>query len=331
MKTRENINWELLAKYLSGEATIEESQQVKAWIEVNSTNQKEFENIEKTWNTLNTVININEFDVEKSLKQVKNKFSVQKQNYNLNRSYLLKIAASIVLIISIGTGIFYLKQNFKNNVISISSGNQSDIIKTLPDGTVISLNANTVLTYPKKFKSQARKVSLSGEAYFEVTPDKTKPFIIETSKSVIKVLGTSFNVNAYENSEKSVVSVNTGMVEVCKKKILNTNKSSVILEKGTQGVLNNANVSISKQLVNNKNFIAWKTKKIVFEKTPLPEVKTILESVYQVKIKLGQNELENLNLTATFDNEDIKTVIDVVQITFNIKASFSDTEITLYN
>lgn len=321
-----NINYNLLTKYLANETNPEENNEVKDWLERDINNQNEFEEIKKTWNLFNNTAKIDQFDVEQSLKQVKKKLKNSSETKVFILKPLLKMAAAILFIITIGLTAFYFINNPLKNTIALSS-NEGIVTKILPDGTTIILNANTALKYNVTFNNnKTRKVWLNGEAYFNVKPNKSKPFIIETNNSIIKVLGTSFNVKAYKNSERSTVSVNSGIVEFSRKSIFGATNDKLLLENNSEGILNNSKKEFIKQEIDS-NYLSWKTKRIIFTKTTLNEVKNVLESVYQVNLIFNNKELENLRLTATFDNDDIKTVINVIEITFNIKAEFTEDKI----
>ncbi|MBN2521056.1 MAG: FecR domain-containing protein, partial [Bacteroidales bacterium] len=329
MGRKEVINWNVIAKFLLKETTEEENSQVKDWFESNSKNKDEFEKIKKSLHLVELINDIDTINVESSLMRLKNKFPKHSNIFKLNRRLLLRIAASILIILSIGYGALLLNNSNKTRFVEIYSENQNNLVELLPDGSTVYLNANTYFKYTKKFDGDERKVELSGEAFFEVTPEKTKPFIIDAGKSLIKVLGTSFNVKAYKHNKKTTVSVNSGLVEVYNKNILGAEKKGLLLEEGTQGTLLLANNKIDKSEIENQNYLSWKSKIINFNQNPLYEVAEVLESVYQIKISFANDELKNLPLTATFENNNLDYVMDVILITFNIEMRKYENEILL--
>ncbi len=317
MGKKETLNWNLIAKFLLKETTEKENSQVKDWIESNSKNQEEFEKIKKSLHLVELINDIDTLNVESSLMKLKNRFSKSSNIFKLERKLLLRIAASIAIIITLGLGAFYLNNLNKSQFIEIYSENHNNLVELLPDGSTVYLNANTYFKYPKKFDGDERKVELSGEAFFEVKPEKTKPFIIDAGKSLIKVLGTSFNVKAYKHNKKTTVSVNSGLVEVYNKNILGAEKNGLLLEEGTQGTLLITNNIINKSEIENQNYLSWKSKKIIFDNTPLYEVAEVLESVYQIRISFANDEIKNLLLSATFENNNLDYIMEVILITFN--------------
>ena len=146
----------------------------------------------------------------------------RKRERRISLSTFIKYAASIAIIVSIGFGAkLYLNHSAKQHTsasdhllteISVNHGEHKQV--TLPDGTVVHLNAGTVMRYPTEFTSDIRLVEMEGEAFFNVMRDEGKPFIVRTRQADVKVLGTSFNVKAYQEDELMAVSVRTGKVEV---------------------------------------------------------------------------------------------------------------------
>ncbi len=321
-----NIDWDLIAKYLSKETSTEENDAVEKWINLSEENKQEFFDIKNSWETFDLIDINNEIDVTRALHQVKTKITAESKIIKLDR--FIRVAAAIFIAALIGFSAYYYNSS-KNDWIEIASGTNQNMIKSLPDGSVIYLNANTIVKYPKKFDANERKIKLTGEAFFEVEPDKNRPFIITTYDSRIKVLGTSFNVNSYSSSKNTTVTVSTGKVEFTKTNILGIETGKVLLEKGHKGIMDKSNNEIKNDIVKDENHLAWRTKIINFNQTPLAEVKQVLESVYQVPISFEDENLKDLKLTASFDKEDIQSVIKIIEITFSISSKYKDGKIIL--
>ena len=326
MKIENNLNWDLIPKYLSNETSQAESNEVKKWINTSEENEKEFTNLKKTWETISLVDVENEINVAKALRKVKSKIDGKTKIIRINR--IIQVAAAILVASIIGISAYYFISS-KNNWIEIASGEQQDIVKTLPDGSIIYVNANSIVKYPKNFVQDERRIKLEGEAFFEVEPDKNHPFIITSGNSKIKVLGTSFNVRSCSTCENTIVTVSTGKVEFSTTNILGFETEKVILEKGHKGIIHKADNEIKNEIVKDENHLAWRTKMICFNKTPLFEVKQILESVYQVPIKFENEELKSLLLTADFNNDNIQYIIKIIEETFSITSKYVDGEIIL--
>ena len=129
----------------------------------------------------------------------------------------LRYVAIVAVILSIGWGGFRLIRSNQEKVLTytevhVKNGEHKRII--LPDGTSVTLNAGSYLRYPREFITDVRRIEMNGEAFFEVTRDEEKPFLIHTKDADVKVLGTSFNVKAFDMDEQLTVSVQTGKVQV---------------------------------------------------------------------------------------------------------------------
>ncbi|TKT88950.1 FecR family protein [Dyadobacter frigoris] len=164
---------------------------------------------------------------------------------------------------------------------------------TLEDGSVIWLNAESKLTYPVSFQKNSREVSLEGEAYFEIVRDTERPFIIQSGKITTKVLGTSFNIKAYQADPAVSVTVMTGKVEV------NSPESAIQIVRNQQ--VKYADGNIYKEVdIDAAAQIAWRNGKLQFRNTLLSDVIKTLERNYPVKITYNTN-LSDCQVHADFD------------------------------
>jgi len=215
MDTKTNIKyWEKITSYFSNDLTFDEKESIEKWaneqddkkllIEM-STKMKKVEKAEQmyseqtnlAWNKLHNKIELEQ--------------KPELSFLSMHRNFI-GIAASIIVLLSVGFGIFKLVQtNLQMNNLQ-TAYNQSEVL--LADGTMIYLNGNSSLVYPIQFKKKNRSVKLVGEAYFDVKPDKKRPFIIETENARIQVLGTSFNVKSSDLDGDVEVLVSSGKVRL---------------------------------------------------------------------------------------------------------------------
>lgn len=203
-------------------------------------------------------------------------------------------------------------------LVEVTAPAQSVKNIVLPDGTLVSLNSDTHLKYPKRFAGDIREVTIDGEAFFEVKPNKHKPFIIHAGDAQIKVLGTSFNVNAYPDTKKVEVIVETGRVQVTNHTQPAPQTNELILTPGDKGTLDYASNALLKTTNLDPNFLAWKTHDLYFKSTSLNEVISDLEKTYKIKIRLADPKLNGLLLTAHFNNYSLDFILKVIETTFNI-------------
>jgi transmembrane sensor len=187
---------------------------------------------------------------------------------------------------------------------------QAVLNDTLPDGSVVTINKGSSISYNSKLKGETRKVKLKGEAFFNVTPNKKKPFVISVNDVQITVVGTSFNVkNINGNTE---VVVETGIVQVTrggKTVELNANEKTEV--HAQDSVLN-------KEQVRDKLYNYYRTKQFVCDETPLWKLVEVVNEAYNSHIVIGNPGIRNLTITTTFDNESLEQVLNVIKETFNI-------------
>ena len=309
---------DLLAKYLADETNTHESDMIGEWIMESKDNQKTFNHSKIIWDGAK---NHQKVDVDvawaklnitkkKEIESVDNQEvkPVVKLNWLSN---FLKIAAILVILFGLW---FVAAKQFttpQNDVLTFKSGNQP-IEKILPDGTKILLSKNSEITYPKNFEGDTREINLTGEGFFDVHHDATHPFIIHTQGTDVKVLGTSFNVRAY-NAQVQVL-VKTGRVQFSK------NNKQVILTKGQKGeILANVDTIIKSEISEVKIIVKENINSFVFNKMSLGEVAENLSKRFGKNIKFSQDKIKNCKLTATFENEKLENIIAVIAETFNLK------------
>ncbi len=180
---------------------------------------------------------------------------------------------------------------------------------TLPDGTCVWLNAGSALTYPRFFVGHSREVALSGEAFFEVTHDAEHPFMIHSGDITTRVLGTSFNVKAYEQFRHTVITVATGRVQVSKdNQVLSTLTANQEIS-----VDNQSGKFKLKGGIETTSRLAWQSGRLVFDNTPLEEVFATLSNQYNVSFNTAKTNLQEQYLTAEFETkESLKQILDVI-------------------
>ena len=189
------------------------------------------------------------------------------------------------------------------NVLTTSK--QGNIKIVLYDGSLVWLNAGSELRYPNTFVENQRVVYLKGEAYFDVTKDSSHPFIVKTISSEISVLGTSFNVNARENS--CVTTLVEGRV-----RMKHGVKDSVELCAGQQALVTGVE-KIRVQEVDTRYYTSWMNNMFAFRETPLREIATVLEDWYECKCRFESSALENIPYTTMVERySDIDSVLQIL-------------------
>lgn len=275
---------------------------------------EEYKVYKKTWKIIEEMQDIEQFDTDSAWNKLYSKIEdekgagFQKKDRKFTVNKLIAVAASIILLMGVGSFIFL------NNNKVFTHVNDTLIVSniTLPDGSVVYLNATAALNYTKSFGDKSRTVVLKGEAFFEVARDVEKPFIVKANETIVKVLGTSFSVNT--NSEERNVIVKTGKVEVMS--AINPMESVVLMPGEFASKTENG---IQKHINVNENYLSWVNKKLIFKALPLSVVINDLMKTYPCSISLADTSLGNLKITTTFDNDSIEDVLESIALAFNLK------------
>ena len=228
---------------------------------------------------------------------------------------MVLVASSFIL--------YYYFAKPQNIVLTANAGN---MLVRLPDGSLVALNLGSTITYPEKFTGGKRKIEISGEAYFNVKHDKAKPFVIASGNARVEVLGTSFNVNTQAASGNIEVVLTSGKVAVYYEE---RKAEKVVLAPGEKAEIEIAGQKIVKTTNSDHNYMAWKTRKLVFDNTTLEEIVLTLNSVYHADIRLTNSELAGCRITATFSDQPLSGVLNVLQKTLDLKITESATSIEI--
>jgi transmembrane sensor len=265
----------LLPKYFAGEATPEEKGMIDDWLNADEKNRAEYDAFMKLWNITGKAQPGDEINLEAEWQRMEKEIS-RTGARKISFARILQIAASVILLSALGFAGLKLAglRSEKAPVADVS-------ILKMSDGTVISLNAGSKITYLKGYGVTNRNVVLKGEAYFEVAKNKSLPFIISAGDASIKVTGTKFNVRAYKDQAEVKVTVTEGTVS-----LYETGRSvkEALLSAGETGTFNKTMKVVKKQPVLNINDIAWKTRIMDFHNTSLSEVAAVLENTYHRKV-----------------------------------------------
>jgi len=252
----------------------------------------------------------------------------QKEQKPLRRfiAVYMRTAAVLMLPLIIAGGLIYSYLSNKHQTVNdhevtsmIYAPMGSRVSFNLPDGTVGMLNSGSSLSYSIPF-AKNRHVRLEGEAWFEVSHDENHPFEISAGTSTVKVLGTSFNVSAYPAENYVEVVLLHGKVEFLNS---NTNEKITILP-SERLVFQNGN--ISKSVIDPLKYNAWKDGKLVFRGDPMAEVARRIERWYNVKIELGDKELEKYSFRATFQDDKLEDVLRYLSLTSPINYKITPRE-----
>lgn len=356
---QENINWNLVHRYLSGESTPREKREVQAWLEEDPAHQQFLEAIKKVWEvTPEYEVDV---DFEEEWRQVSQRLGIELNEKRPESRYsdsyrpdslqsryrhasnpakhLLRVAAVILLV---ATGLyFFIDAGQKSSTgsaepaiamkeVQTAIGERARL--TFSDGSSVILNSTSTLRFPKAFEKSRREIYLHGEAFFRVTHKEDLPFIVHTGGVAVKVLGTEFNVNAYKDNEAVEVVVREGKVAVRQTQPGNSHKGvppslkntglvqEVVLNRGQRTIVETGKFPSLPEWVALAPYLGWVNGRMVFEGTPLREVIRQLRRTYKFNFEVADSTLLSKRLTASFKRETAEKVLGL--ITFSLEISY---------
>ncbi|MGQ1891563.1 FecR family protein [Thermophagus sp. OGC60D27] len=313
-ENRQNIDWELAAKILGGEADEIDHGLFEKWLNESSANREEWRKIKDSWKLGNESLILKSIDTSTAWHRVQG-FTLKtptspKHHSAVSAKKWLPIAASIALLL--GLIWWWLPDHKTTSSLIVSNSPREEMI--LNDGSRVTLNTGSKFICDQPFKKDQRVVELDGEGYFQIKGNREWPFIIHAGEVTIKVTGTRFNVRAYPNLNITEVAVIAGTVEVS----ADRDTPAQQLKAGQTALFDKITGELKIESTTDPNILAWLTGKISFYETPLSEVAKTLERIYNVTIQISDTTLYDEKLTARFSNNSLDFVLDVVCVTFNL-------------
>lgn len=282
-----NLSEDIINKYLTGQCSEEELVEVNAWMKESEENARQLFRMEEIYHLGKFNQYADRQQMARAEKQLYKKLDEEKRKQNkiLRMHRWMKYAAMIAVILVIGGGSgYWLYQNGNNQHMMVAVANEG-IVKEiiLPDGTKVWLNNSATLKYPREFSEKARNVYLDGEAYFEVTKNRHKPFTVQSDAMRVRVLGTTFNFKCDKNYRIAEVTLIEGEIEVKG----NKEEGQIILAAGQRAELNKNNGRLTVKQVDAKMDAVWHDNLIPFQKADIFTISKALERFYDIKIILS--------------------------------------------
>ncbi len=330
METNATYYIDLITRYFCGEATPEDIRELEAWVKADPANDEFFSSYHKTWKVLGETGSPSaDLDREWTKLQATILANTEKaaneplvipfqksKIVNLKSeilSWSLRIAAMFVVL---AIPAFFLYHYFVPPAERELVAGNSVTEQVLPDGTSVTLNAGSTLSWPSRFNGKVRNVTLKGEGWFVVSHDAKRPFIITTGDLRIRDIGTSFFVNTKTWGNTQEVILVTGKVEVYFEG--RPGRGQFLFPGDKAEALADGRV-IEKSVNRDPNFLSWKTKHMEFSNTPLNEVVALLAKIYHVSIRVSDDRMSNCRITATFDNQSLESVLHVLKATLDLQ------------
>ena len=291
---------ELLQKYIAGNASEKESQRIMEWLREDEQHLREYKRQRKL------------YDI--TLWQTKSPVDIQQEKKDPLRRVLdviVRIAA--VIVFTVATTYFYthhVLQDKEENMqtVVVPAGQHAELY--LADGTHVWLNSGSRLTFPGRFSKKVRHVELDGEGYFKVSSNIKQPFIVGTNRCNIRVLGTEFNVLAYEKDSIWETALLEGAVEILQK------KSEVSLMKLKPGDMARLSKNqLTKEKIHTTDYFRWKEGLICFNDISLRDIMEKLKLYYDVNFVINNQQILDAHYTGKFRTHDgIEHVIRVLAL-----------------
>jgi len=324
MKNIEELNDidELIIDYITGQLTPDKFNYLNLWTAESKENLLHFRELQEIWYASSSK---KEEMFDKSLAYSRFQYRVKEANLSskeipIKRFYtskkFLQLAAAVAVILVLSTTYllkgFSFSENSKDEFYSITVpyGAKSQI--TLPDNTKVLLNSGTTIKYSYIARDKVRRLVLTGEAYFEVAKMKGVPFIVETDRLDIKVLGTKFNVVSYNEDSQINVTLIEGSIalktdnDVNKSFLLTPNNCATFDKSSNKLEIKNVDGSLSKQ---------WSQGVITFEAERLEQIAHRLEREYNVKIEIIDTSITNSHFYGAFNkSQSIKEILDIITL-----------------
>jgi ferric-dicitrate binding protein FerR (iron transport regulator) len=317
----------VVLRYIKGAASAEEKTAINNWLAGEVSHEKELQQIASIYYARQTKERILARNSSKAFemveKQVKRKALIKRM-----RGIAIATACSTgVLLLSPAIG-YYMSQTREATpqtvVVTSNPGMRTQF--GLPDGTTVYLNSGSTFTYPMPYDKKERKVTLSGEAYFKVAHKEDQPFIVDVLNGSlhVKVRGTEFNIQAYENDEEINTTLLSGSVtlEYTDRK---GNTGRTLLAPSEKATYNPLTRYFNKTETNVQIETSWIEGKLIFRNTPISEVLKRLSHYYNVRFEIKNPGIENYHFTGTFINKQLSQVLDYLKISSKINYKINST------
>ncbi len=326
----------LLKKYVNGECTPEEIKLVDGWFLSHEDNPDD-----------DRLLDIDERESleTKMLERIKASLAQEAtvlKSASTTKTWYRAAAAIAALMVS-GLGLYLYNQEglFTDNglqgpiakIVNVTNNTGSVVREVLSDGTVIMLQPQGSLEFFEEFPSDKREIKLTGEAFFDVTKDKNRPFVINTGDVTVKVLGTSFNVRAYEGAKEISVAVKTGKVSVYAKGDVDAKKAAskeeIILTPNQEVVYNTIDENFSRRIVEDPQIILEKPTLFAMEydATPVAKIFQVIEENYGIDIVYDEQMLSACSLTTSLSEEGLYERLEIICQAIGAKYEMKDAKI----
>jgi ferric-dicitrate binding protein FerR (iron transport regulator) len=315
----ELYNRTLINKFLAGEISDNEIDVLKAWLEKDPLNRSIFNEENEIWHVCALKTKLDHFKTDKAWADISTQLGLGKERIkhvvilNKKNFRILIAAASIASMVAIGGLTLWLTGRKSDRQITLASttvrtdaGEKAHIL--LADSTCVFINSGSTMEYSTDYNTKERKVKLSGEAFFDVRTNPEKPFVVQLGKINVSAAGTRFNILSYDNEYRIETTLEKGKIQVSI-----AGEEPVDLKPGQQVVyFTKTNKAVVRD-VSTETYTSWKENKLRFNDTPFEEVLRKIARRYNVTFEIRNRELLELKYTATFIDESIEDVMQMLK------------------
>lgn len=314
-KQPDHIDEALLLRYSLDQVDEADKLLVEEWLQ-REDNQAVYENWLRIWQTAKAVEKFDVIDVDDNWAQIQPKLKAGGQKKNI----WLKIAAVLLLVATL-TFVFeaYFRSSHTEMIIYTALADEKIV---LPDNSEVWLKQGSSLEYPEKFTGITRKVSLKGEALFDIQHNADQAFIVEAGNSTTKVLGTQFNLRTADDNGNLELVLLEGKVQ------FSTLEEQVILSPG-QKVSVGADGYLTKDENSNPNFLSWRTGNFVFINTPMEQVLIDLANAYGFSYQFADAGFKSCPLTSKYQQESLEDIFRVLEVLFDAQFNYSNNQLEI--
>lgn len=324
------MNEDLLIRYLTHSCTPAEIREIDEWIATDQANADWLFEMERIWSLKDELRFSEKKEIEAAytrfiseLQEKDMKNETEKLSFSLS---WIKYVAAVVLIGLLSTNLYFLleEKNELMNVVEVPNGQRVSL--TLSDGTKVWLNSHSKFTYPAQFSSKSRNVTLKGEGFFEVTRNEKSPFTVYSELLKVRVLGTKFNVKAYEE-EPFFITLTEGKVEV----VTNDDEHKITMKPNEQVSYSRKNGMMLEKMVNTDTVRSWTLGEAAYINKRLDEITSDLERKFDVQIQILDQELASEIFTCRFkETATIDQVLTLLKETRKVDYKIQGDQIQIY-
>jgi len=303
----------LLIKYINDTVSRQEREQVDRWLSEDPANHSTLQQLALLYHAQRTQQRIHQRNPLHALRKVQQRIR-QRSLFVILRQ--VGVAASLLIGI-MGIASFLLqKPDSVPQMITVTTnaGMRSQV--TLPDSTVVHLNAGSTLVYPSKYSRKERRVQLSGEAFFQVAHNANQPFVVSAAddKVNIRVLGTQFNLQAYEKDSLVKTTLIDGSVQMT----VAGKKEKIVLTPSVQATFDLKTGTVSRKKINTAPVTGWMDGRLIFKDTKMTDVLTRISHFYSVNFDVSDETIRNYTFTGTFENRPLFQILEYMKISSKI-------------